>query len=140
VFEAGVQMSNVRERLAAQGPAASPGLREDRPGTVVEPGRQHAANTHNRRMELDSIRIHYGTSSELGLPYSFLVSWNLETPGKLVLEFATWTVTIEGTRLRALMTEIETRQLAFVRASDNPEFDSGGKDGHVTSVTVARAK
>jgi hypothetical protein len=138
MLESGGQMSNLRERLAPQTQPPVPAMREEPPSATVEPARQHAANTHNRRMELDSIRIHYGTASELGIPYSFLVSWNLETPAKLVLEFATWTVTIEGTRLRALMTEIESRQLAFVRANDNPEFDAGGKEARAARKRTSR--
>ncbi|HVY29682.1 MAG TPA: hypothetical protein VHB79_24145 [Polyangiaceae bacterium] len=140
MFEGGAQMSNLRERLASQAQPVPQVLRDDAPSPLVEPPRQHAAATHNRRMELDAIRIHYGTASELSIPYSFLISQNLESPSKLVLEFATWMVTIEGTRLRALMSEIESRQLSFVRANDNPEFDQGGKEANVTKVTVERAK
>lgn len=130
------QMTNLRERLKLPVPVPD-GPGEAVPSPVVEPAPHHAANAHNRRREVDMVRIHYGTESKISLPYAYLATVDMPTPGKLVLEFASRTVTIEGIRLETLMSEIESRYCAFIRASDNPAFESG-KEAIIRKVTVTK--
>lgn len=131
------QMSSLEERLRAKvhPDAGVPEREGERPSPVLEP--QHAANIHNRRREVDMVRIYYGAESKISLPYAYLATVDMPEPGRLVLEFASRTVTIEGVRLEGLMAEIEARHAAMIRASDQPVFDTGAAT-HITRVTVKK--
>ena len=133
------QMSTLRDRLKPPVPGGMPELEEPEasPSTMLEPS--HAATKHNGiRREVEMVKIHYGTASSIALPYAYLAAIDMPEPGKLVLEFASRIVTIEGIRLEGLMAELQNRHLAMVRANDNPAFDVGGKEPFIRSVTVKK--
>lgn len=133
-------MTSLRDRLRQ--PGASPDSSEGQegaepPSPVVQSS--HAATKHNStKREVDMVKFHYGTDSCIALPYSYLATIDMPTPEKLVLEFASRTVTIEGFRLEALMSGLEHRHVAMIRANDNPAFEAGGKEPVIRNVTVKK--
>jgi len=139
MLDANTHMSNLRDRLKPPVPGNIPelGEHEAAPSPVLDTS--HAATKHNGiRREVEMVKIHYGTESAIALPYAYLATIDMPKPGMLVLEFASRTVTIEGIRLEALMSELQNRHVAIVRANDNPAFDPGGKEPFIRSVTVKK--
>jgi hypothetical protein len=98
---------------------------------------QHAANTHNRRLELDALWVYFDGESIASLPYDYLASKRLtENGGKLVLKFMDCTVTVEGKRLRVLMKELDSRHRAFIRANDEAFDAAGNAEPFITKITL----
>jgi hypothetical protein len=128
------------ERVRPDGPARpiheQDGQTEDAaPGAVVEP--QHTADKHNRPKTFDSVRIHYGAGGSVSLAYAYVGAIDSPAPGKLVIEHAHRTVTIEGVRLERLHLRLEQRQLASLRETEHPMFQDG-TETIVSRITVEK--